>query len=195
MKRNARLEARLIDDLLDLTRVSSGKLVIRTTSVSVAKALDHAVEVCRDEAATAGVTVVRENAPETAFVRADPARLRQVFWNILENAIKFTPRGGRIVVRDAPAPGGRAAVEISDSGRGIDASELARIFRPFEQAAHGKGGLGLGLAISRALVEAQGGSLTATSRGPGEGSTFRIELPEGSAADAAAAAGGAAGPD
>ncbi len=194
VKRNARLEARLIDDLLDLTRVSSGKLVIRTTSVSVAKALDHAVEVCRDEAATAGVTVVRENAPETAFVRADPARLRQVFWNILENAIKFTPRGGRIVVRDAPAPGGRAAVEISDSGRGIDASELARIFRPFEQASHGKGGLGLGLAISRALVEAQGGSLTATSRGPGEGATFRIELPEGSAADAAAALPGTAGP-
>ncbi|HTO77467.1 MAG TPA: MASE1 domain-containing protein [Thermoanaerobaculia bacterium] len=186
VKRNARLEARLIDDLLDLTRVSSGKLVIRTTSVSVAKALDHAVEVCRDEAATAGVTVVRENAPETAFVRADPARLRQVFWNILENAIKFTPRGGRVVVHDSPAPGGRVAVEISDSGCGIEASEVARIFRPFEQASHGKGGLGLGLAISRALVESQGGSLTAASRGPGEGATFRIELPEGSASDAAA---------
>ncbi len=191
VKRNARLEARLIDDLLDLTRVSSGKLVIRTSSVSVAKALDHAVEVCRDEAAAAGITVVRENAPERDFVRADPARLRQVFWNILENAIKFTPRGGRIVLCDAPAPDGRVAVEISDSGRGIDASELARIFRPFEQASHGKGGLGLGLAISRALVEAQGGSLTATSRGPGEGATFRVELPEGSADDAVAPLPGA----
>ena len=183
--RNARFEARLIDDLLDLTRISAGKLAIRLSDIAVAEVLDHAVEVCRTDAAAAGVAIVREDA--AAFVRADPARLRQVFWNLLDNAIKFTPRGGRVVVRGAAAPAGRVAVEISDSGPGIPPSEMTRIFEPFEQASHGKGGLGLGLAISRALVEAQSGALTVRSGGYGAGATFRIELPEGSPADAAAA--------
>jgi len=181
--RNARFEARLIDDLLDLTRVSSGKVEIRLSNVAVAEILDHAIEVCREDAAAAGVALVREESTE-AYVLADPARLRQVFWNLLDNAVKFTPRGGRVVARGVAVGAGRVAIEISDSGSGIAPSEMARIFQPFEQASHGKGGLGLGLAISRALVEAQGGSLSVRSGGPGAGATFRIELPEGSPAAA-----------
>jgi signal transduction histidine kinase/ActR/RegA family two-component response regulator len=181
--RNARFEARLIDDLLDLTRVSAGKLAIQLADVSIDEIVDHAVDVCRNDAAAAGVAIVRENTA-SAFVRADPTRLRQVCWNILDNAIKFTPRGGRIVIRSGAAPAGTAAVEISDSGSGIPASEMGRIFEPFEQASHGKGGLGLGLAISRALIDAQGGKLTVRSGGPGAGATFRIELPQGSPPEA-----------
>jgi CheY-like chemotaxis protein len=109
-------------------------------------------------------------------VLADPARLRQIFWNLLRNAVKFTPPGGRIVVRAVPCEADRIAVEVSDSGIGIASGEIARIFRPFEQAGPRHGGLGLGLAISNALVEAHGGTLTAASEGPGRGATFRVEL-------------------
>lgn len=177
IRRNAELETRLIDDLLDLTRVATGKLEIHPETVSVREAIDHALEVCREEADEAGVKLERFAPKGELFVRADPARLRQILWNIVKNAVKFTPRGGRVAVRAVSAQGGRVAVEISDTGVGIADSEMARIFQPFEQAAHGKGGLGLGLTISRALVEAHDGILTAKSGGPGEGTTFRIELP------------------
>jgi CheY-like chemotaxis protein len=110
-------------------------------------------------------------------VAADPARLRQIFWNLVKNAIRFTPRGGRISLRASiPAPG-RVAVEIVDTGMGIDPSDIPRIFQPFEQAGRRMGGLGLGLSISSALVEAHGGRLTAQSEGLGRGATFRVELP------------------
>jgi len=176
IRRNAELEARLIDDLLDLTRVASGKLEIRPETVSLLSALDDSVETCRADAAANGVALVR--APgEDAWIRADPARLRQIVGNIVQNAVKFTPRGGRVTLRRAVAPEGRVAVEITDTGTGIRPEELARIFQPFEQAVHGKGGLGLGLSISRNLVEAHGGVLSARSGGTDEGAVFRIELP------------------
>jgi two-component system CheB/CheR fusion protein len=177
VRRNAELEARLIDDLLDLTRVTSGKLEMHKETVGLYEAIDHAMEICRQDADAAGVSLARVATKEEAFVHADPARLRQIFWNILKNAIKFTPRGGKVLIRSVPAEEGFAAVEISDTGSGIEASELHRIFQPFEQGVRGKGGLGLGLAISRGLVEAHGGTLSAHSAGPGEGSTFRIEFP------------------
>lgn len=177
IRRNAELETRLIDDLLDLTRVASGKLEIHTETVGIFEALDHAMEICREDAEEGGVSLGRVASQEEVFVRGDPARLRQIFWNVLKNAIKFTPRGGRVVLRTDAARKGRVTVEISDTGSGIDPSQMARIFQPFEQDPHGKGGLGLGLSISRALVEAHGGTLTAESAGPGEGSTFRIDLP------------------
>jgi CheY-like chemotaxis protein len=113
---------------------------------------------------------------EGSIVLGDPARLRQVFWNILKNAIKFTPGGGRIVLRTFEPASGRIAVEVWDTGAGLTRSDIGRIFQPFEQAGHRTGGLGLGLAISRALVEAQGGTLTAESEGPGRGATFRVEF-------------------
>jgi len=177
VRRNAELEARLIDDLLDLTRVTSGKLEMHKETVGLYEAIDHAMEICRQDADAAGVSLARVATKEEAFVHADPARLRQIFWNILKNAIKFTPRGGKVLIRSVPAEEGFAAVEISDTGSGIEASELHRIFQPFEQGVRGKGGLGLGLTISRGLVEAHGGTLSAHSAGPGEGSTFRIEFP------------------
>lgn len=187
VRRNAELEARLIDDLLDLTRVATGKLEIHPETVGVQEAIDHALEICRGEADEAGVKLERFASKDELFVRADPARLRQIFWNIVKNAIKFTPRGGRVALRASSAPMGRVAVEIADTGVGISASEMSLIFRPFEQAAHGKGGLGLGLTISRALVEAHEGTLTARSGGAGEGATFRIELPSVEGPQSAAA--------
>jgi signal transduction histidine kinase/ActR/RegA family two-component response regulator len=176
VRRNAEIEARLIDDLLDLTRIAKGKLQLEVESVELAEALDDVVEICRPEAAAKGLVIEREGADRGKFVDADPARLKQIFWNIVKNAIKFTPRGGRILLRAIePAPG-RIAVEVLDTGVGIDPAEIKRIFLPFEQAGQRAGGLGLGLAISNALVEAHGGTLVAASGGLGRGATFRVEL-------------------
>jgi len=176
IRRNVELEARLIDDLLDVTRVAAGKLEIRPETVSLLAAVDDSIEAFTAEAAAAGITLVRETAQD-AWLRADVARLRQVVGNILQNAIKFTPRGGQVVVRRADASPGRVAVEIADTGSGIDPGDISRIFRPFEQASRGKAGLGLGLSISRSLIEAHGGTLSARSGGSGDGAIFRIELP------------------
>lgn len=114
-------------------------------------------------------------------MEADPARSKQIFWNVLKNAIKSTPRGGRILVRAMEYGSGRIAVEVSDTGVGIEASQIDRIFLPFEQAGRRAGGLGLGLAISHALVQAHGGTLAGASAGLGHGATFRVELPLSSA--------------
>ena len=176
VRRNAELEARLIDDLLDLTRIAKGKLQLDSELVDVDQELDRVVEICREDADAKGVILEREGGGTGMHVRGDPARLQQVFWNILNNAVKFTPRGGRVVVRSSVASAERVAVEIRDTGSGIDPASIGRIFRPFEQAAPGSGGLGLGLAISTALVEAHGGTLTASSEGPGRGAAFRVEL-------------------
>ena len=176
VRRNAELEARLIDDLLDLTRIARGKLTIQPEAVELSRALGDVIEICRAEALEKGLVLDCDGVGRGRFVGADPARVRQIFWNVLKNAIKFTPAGGSIRFREAePAPG-RIAIEISDTGVGIEPSQIARIFRPFEQAGDRSGGLGLGLAISSALAEAHGGSLTASSEGPGRGATFRVEL-------------------
>ena len=176
VRRNAELEARLIDDLLDLTRIARGKLEIEPEPVLVGEALDHVVEICRPEADLKKLVLHREDAEPAVYVMADPARLRQILWNLVRNAVKFTPSGGRIVVRAVLCEPDRIAVEVSDSGIGIASKEIARIFRPFEQAGPRHGGLGLGLAISNALVQAHGGTLSASSGGPGHGATFRVEL-------------------
>jgi CheY-like chemotaxis protein len=193
VRRNAELEARLIDDLLDLTRIARGKLQIAPEPVALTEVLDHVVEICRAEAAAKGLSLERDGSSAGMIVRADPARLRQVLWNIVKNAIKFTPRGGWIRLRAVASAAGRIAVEISDSGAGIESSEIARIFQPFEQAGNQAGGLGLGLAISNALVEAHGGTLTAASDGPGRGSTFRVELEAVSGAELPSQVGQASG--
>lgn len=176
VRRNAELEGRLVDDLLDVTRIAKGKFRLELETVDLAALLDDVIEVCADDAAAKNLALERESAGGGKWMEGDPARLRQVFWNILKNAIRFTPQGGRISLRTAVSSPGRVAVEIADNGRGIEPSDIHRIFQPFEQAGPRLGGLGLGLSISSALVEAHGGTLTAQSDGPGRGATFRVEL-------------------
>jgi signal transduction histidine kinase/CheY-like chemotaxis protein len=188
VRRNAELEARLIDDLLDLTRIAKGKVRLEVEPVDLAALLDDVIEVCGADAAAKNLILERNGAGVGKFVDADPARLRQVFWNILKNAIRFTPQGGRISLRTADQVPGRVTVEIADTGRGIEPSDIPRIFQPFEQAGTRLGGLGLGLSISSALVEAHGGTLTAESEGLGRGTTFRVELALSSSAPAPALA-------
>ena len=193
IRRNIELEARLIDDLLDLSRIVRGRIRLELEVVDIHQAVERALEICRDEAALSGLNVVTELNAMHHHVTADHARMMQVVWNLIKNAAKFTPAGGRLTIRTANPPelsgcGDRLRDEFSyplviafeDTGIGMDATVLSRIFDPFEQAGddlHGNGsGLGLGLAISRSLAEALGGRLTATSPGLGHGSTFRLEL-------------------
>jgi PAS domain S-box-containing protein len=177
IKRNVELEARLIDDLLDLTRISRGKLQLQYQVTDVHLLLSRAVEITyRDD----GVNVKMELKAQRHHVRADPARLHQVFWNLLSNAHKFTPTGGWIHVRTRDVLPNGVVVEVTDSGAGIEAELLPKLFAAFEQGdaamERRAGGLGLGLAISKALVEAHAGTLTATSAGKGYGATFTVSL-------------------
>jgi signal transduction histidine kinase/CheY-like chemotaxis protein len=176
IRRNAELEAVLIDDLLDLTRIARGKLRVAPEPVRLIDPLESVIEICQREAASKGVLIERESAFPDVCVRADPARLRQILWNVVKNAVEFTPPGGRIRLRTVPVNAKRIAVEVEDTGVGIDPSDLGRVFEPFEQAGPRARGLGLGLSISRALAEAQSATLTAQSGGHGRGATFRLEL-------------------
>ena len=189
VRRNIELEARLIDDLLDLTRVAAGKLKLDLRPVDAHAVLRDAVEVCRGDVREQQIELGVELSAVRHHVHADAARLQQVFWNLIKNAIKFTPPGGRIEVRTVnpdPADPDGLVVEVSDTGIGIDAELLPRLFNAFEQGGSSTtrrfGGLGLGLAISRALVEAHDGSLTAESAGLGRGATFRVGLRASAAA-------------
>ncbi len=181
MERNIGLEARLIDDLLDLTRIAHGKLALRTQPCDAHSLVALAVEMVRSDAQGKRQTMEIDLAAEHSHVMGDPARLQQVFWNLLKNAVKFTPESGRLSVRSRDTAD-RLALEISDSGIGISADTIERIFLPFEQAGavtadHRFGGLGLGLSIAKAILDLHGGSIRAESDGLGEGATFRVELP------------------
>ncbi|MFP5286119.1 MAG: ATP-binding protein [Thermoanaerobaculia bacterium] len=186
IRRNVELEARLIDDLLDLTRVARGKLVLHRQAADVAEVLAHSLRSFRGEMMSKGVRLAVDLAEGRLLAWADPARLTQVFWNLLSNALKFTPEGGTSTVRsrlEGP-PGGKAVtVEVCDTGIGIDPEVLPRIFGAFEQAdpriTRRFGGLGLGLAVSRALMRLHGGDLTAASEGTGCGAVFTVRLPAG----------------
>jgi signal transduction histidine kinase len=182
IRRNVELEARRIDDLLDLTRVARGKLVLHRQAADVAEVLAHALRSVRGEMAAKGVRLAVDFAEGRLLAWADPARLTQVFWNLLSNALKFTSEGGTITVRSR-LERKTVTVEISDTGIGIDPEVLPRIFGAFEQAdpriTRRFGGLGLGLAVSRALMRLQGGDLTAASEGTGRGAVFTVRLPAG----------------
>jgi PAS domain S-box-containing protein len=184
--RNVELEARLIDDLLDVTRIGRGALRLDRRIVDAHEVVLRAVDVCRGEVAAGRIALGLDLGARDHQVEADPARLQQILWNLLKNATRFTPPGGVIAVRSCnrsdPGPGARPrlVIEVADTGAGIEAEALGRIFEPFEQGEVGpghRGGLGLGLAIGRSLAEAQGGRLTAASAGPGQGSSFVLELP------------------
>jgi CheY-like chemotaxis protein len=184
------LEARLIDDLLDLARIRNGKLRIEPRLVEIHEILRHALEICRPELATRHLRIVEDLQARETKVRGDPARLQQVFWNLLTNAAKFSPEGLSIKVRSfGESSVARVGVEITDEGVGIEPEKLPRIFNAFEQdARHGQTGLGLGLAICKALVEMHGGEIVAQSAGKNSGATFTVYLPCASSIDAPDAA-------
>ncbi|HEY9420860.1 MAG TPA: ATP-binding protein [Thermoanaerobaculia bacterium] len=184
LRRNCELEAKLIDDLLDLTRIVRGKLELHRQAIDLRQVIDHALETCTQNGGADRLRLTRDLAPGSHYVWADAARMTQVFWNLLANSIKFTPDGGAIVVRSKRtegAAGGRLIVEVCDTGIGIDPELLPRVFDGFEQGRRDitrqYGGLGLGLSISKAVVEMHGGTLTASSEGRGRGATFTVELP------------------
>ncbi len=179
IRRNVELEARLIDDLLDITRIAHGKLQLTPETIDAHRAIHRALEICQREIDAKRLEVRLDLAASAYHVRADPARFQQVLWNLIKNAVKFTPRGS-ITIHSTNNGSGRLVVEVADTGIGITRERLARIFKPFEQGESSitrrYGGLGLGLAISRAMIEAHGGVLKARSPGIDQGSTFSVEL-------------------
>ncbi|GAC1470952.1 MAG: hypothetical protein NVSMB9_16600 [Isosphaeraceae bacterium] len=180
-KRNVELEARIIDDLLDVTRIAQGKLRLDTRLVDAHELIHQAIGICRDEIVAAKLRIDVKLLATRHHVEADPARIQQIAWNLIKNAAKFTPVGGSIHVRTCNTDEGRLVMEVSDTGIGIAPEALPGIFAAFEQAdpsiTKQFGGLGLGLAISRSLAEAHGGTLRASSRGRGKGATFTFDVP------------------
>jgi PAS domain S-box-containing protein len=187
IRRNVELEARLIDDLLDLTRIARGKLELHRREVDARSVLEHALATIERELAEKGMRLEVRLAAEDHRVWADAPRLTQVFWNLLSNAVKFTPPAGSISVRSRVEPRAFGArdliVEVADTGIGIEPEVLPRIFEAFEQTdrriTRKFGGLGLGLAVSRAIVDLHGGRLSVASGGRGQGATFAVRLPLG----------------
>jgi PAS domain S-box-containing protein len=178
VRRNVLLEARLIDDLLDVTRIASGKFDIRRQTIDLNQIVLDVADSFADEVAVRRLTLVRGMEAPLHHVDGDPIRLHQVFANLIKNAIKFTPAGGQIAVRSWNRDDA-VIVEVSDTGEGIEEAALGRIFNRFEQAGRGSargGGLGLGLTISKGIVELHGGRLVAHSVGRGHGARFQVEL-------------------
>jgi signal transduction histidine kinase/CheY-like chemotaxis protein len=178
VRHNLQLETRLISDLLDLTRIERQKMVLEQVDVDLHRVLRDTVAVC---AASGGAAVSLDLQARRHWVHGDDTRLRQVFWNLLDNARKFTPASGRITIAsDEPNPG-HIRVRFTDTGCGIPAELTPRLFQAFEQGpARNSGqqrGLGLGLSIARKLIEAHRGKIAAASAGEGLGSTFMVELP------------------
>ena len=178
IRRNVELEARLIDDLLDLTRISKGKLQLSLEYVDAHVLLRSALDICQSEIKNKKLKVETELDATKVNLRADPARLQQIFWNLIKNAVKFTPKRGQLTLRTSDEVDGRLRVSITDTGIGIDSETLPKVFNAFEQGERsGTGGLGLGLAITKALVETHGGQITAESAGEGRGATFTASFP------------------
>jgi len=180
VKRNAVAQSKLIRDLLDLSRLRSGKLELNRETVSPVASIENAIETVRMEAADKGVEIRVEPPDELLFVKADPVRLEQIIWNLLNNSVKFTPRGGVITVR-LEEENDEVVLTVSDNGQGIDSSFLPHIFEIFRQADSGTSraqqGMGIGLAVVQQLVELHGGSVSAYSAGAGKGAKFTIRLP------------------
>jgi signal transduction histidine kinase/CheY-like chemotaxis protein len=180
IERNADAQARLIDDLLDVSRIISGKVRLEMMPVDPASFVEAAVVAHLPAAEAKGVRVEASAVPGAGVVRGDPERLQQVVWNLVSNAIKFTPRGGRVEVRVARADA-RVEITVADTGKGIAPEFLPHVFDRFRQAdattTRRHRGLGLGLAIVRHLVELHGGEVRAESEGEGRGATFTVELP------------------
>ena len=180
IERNVRVQARLIDDLLDVSRIISGKLLIEPRQIEIAKVAEAAAESIGPAAVEKGVNFKTTLAPESGMISGDPDRLQQAIWNLLSNAVKFTPEGGHVELRLTRA-NSQIEIAVSDDGQGISHDFLPHVFDRFRQqdstTARQHGGLGLGLAIVRHLVELHGGSVRVESAGEGRGATFTITLP------------------
>jgi len=179
IERNARAQSRLVEDLLEISRIVTGKLRIQVRPVDLAEIIDAAIEVVRPAAAAKQIALTTEIAVRPAMTSGDPDRLQQVAWNLISNAVKFTTPGGAVRIRLTRNAGYR--IVVTDTGKGIDSRFLPHVFDAFRQAdgttTREHGGLGLGMAIARELVELHGGTIKARSDGDGHGSTFQVDLP------------------
>jgi PAS domain S-box-containing protein len=177
--RNVQLEAHLIDDLLDVTRITRGKIEMHHEAVDVHRLLHNAVRVAQKDMLEKEIELTVDLRAPDHYIWADPVRIQQVFWNLLNNAVKFTPQGGRIAIRSANE-GGQFVFDISDTGIGIEPERQGRIFEAFDQGERSItkqfGGLGLGLTISKTLLDLHGGTITIQSEGKDRGTTFRVFL-------------------
>jgi PAS domain S-box-containing protein len=189
IKRNVQLQARLIDDLLDLTRIARGKLHLELEDCDVHTIIENALEMADSTIAAKQLNISTQLEAKEYHILADCIRLQQVFWNLINNAVKFTAQGGQITIRTFNDKSKRIHFEITDTGIGIEPQRLASLFQPFEQAdpsvTRQFGGLGLGLAISKRLVDLHHGRIEAESRGRSFGATFKVTLdtlPQGPAA-------------
>jgi signal transduction histidine kinase/CheY-like chemotaxis protein len=180
IRRNVELEARLIDDLLDITRIAKGKLQLSFELTSIHETLQRAYEICREDLLQKKIDFEFRLQAENDYVNGDPARLQQVFWNLIKNGVKFTAVGGKIIVETINLNDDRIAIRTIDTGIGIGGEKIAKIFNAFEQGQSSItrkfGGLGLGLAISKAMVRAHGGTISVESEGAGKGATFSVVL-------------------
>jgi two-component system, chemotaxis family, CheB/CheR fusion protein len=189
VRSNAEMEARLIDDLLDMSRITWGKVELHRERVALEEIIRRAVAACQPDIAAKSLALEFDTGTDAPYwVEVDAGRMQQVFWNLLKNATNFTPPGGRIRVRCRKDGSGSSAVivEVSDSGIGIAREAMPWLFNSFARAEHSMaqrfGGLGLGLTISKTLVEMHGGTIEAHSDGAGKGASFRVCLPRGDAA-------------
>ena len=188
IRRNVELEARLIDDLLDLTRISKGKVQLNFEVVDAHRMLQNALEIYQAEIDRKHLAIKLDLAAQKNHIRADRARLQQIFWNLIGNAVKFTPRSGQISISTRSDSANQLCMEIADTGVGIEPELLPRIFDAFEQGGQRRqGGLGLGLTISKTLVEAHDGTITAESAGLDKGAKFTLIFPTCEKVDAQAA--------
>ena len=178
--RSAQLQARLIDDVLDVSRIVSGKMRLNVETVDIVPLLQGALESVRSSADARRITLVTSFEPNLGAATIDPTRLQQMVWNLLSNAVKFTPKGGRVEM-SAKRTSSQLQISVVDNGEGIDPRFLPHVFEPFRQAetssTRAYGGLGLGLSIVRYLAEAHGGTVAADSEGRGKGARFTIMLP------------------
>lgn len=192
IRRNIELETQLIDDLLDFTRITRDKMQLRFIPVEAHQAVSNVVEICRAETRAKSLRVHLDLRAMNCIVTADAAKFQQIIWNLLKNAIKFTPDGGEITISSDNPSETVLTVTVRDTGIGMEPEVMQRIFDPFEQGnrsfEHRFGGLGLGLAISKSLAQAHGGSLTAQSEGSNCGSTFTLSMQALPQAEAAAVA-------
>ena len=179
IRRNIQLEARLIDDLLDITRIAQGKIELRRETVDAHRLVHDALEIARADMTEKQIEVLIQLDAKNPYVLADPVRLQQVFWNLINNAVKFTNSGGHIAVRSSNK-GKRLVFEVTDSGIGIEPDQQERIFKAFEQGEASVtrefGGLGLGLAISKTLIDLHGGEISVRSAGKNQGTSFQVTL-------------------